>query len=90
MNHTEPTTPRTSDPLSEYVHHKKVPPLYPNLLTQSSMQWMIRNRADNGLEPHVMKWGNKIFIHLPSFSEWLDSHRGKAGAPIRATDYNEN
>jgi hypothetical protein len=70
------TTNPPKDPLSEYVHYSEIPRYYPRLITPNRIHWMIRNRDANGLDEHVLKVGNTLFVHLPSFADWLDSQRG--------------
>ncbi len=65
-----------ANPLGEYVHYSEVPLHYPDLITPNRIQWMIRHRHVNGLNKHVLKVGNALFVHLPSFAHWLDGQRG--------------
>ena len=64
------------NPLADYVHFSEVPQHHPTLITPHRIQWMIRNRFENGLSEHTLKIGNALYVHLPSFATWLDSQRG--------------
>ena len=69
------------NPLKEYLYYPEIPLHYPNLITPNAIQWMVRNRECNGLEPHILRVGRRLFVHLPSFSEWLESQRGVTDRP---------
>jgi len=76
MQTLKPTIDLSNKPLAEYVHYSEVPQHHPGLITPNRIQWMIRNRFENGLNEHVLKIGNALYVHLPSFEVWLAGQRG--------------
>lgn len=60
------------DRLSGYVACQHLSKLYPNLLTNNQVAWLMRNRETNGLKHCVVKLGKRLYIHLPSFQSWLE------------------
>lgn len=62
------------NPLNDFINPYEIPVKFPSLnLTAASMRWMLRQRAHTGLDACVRKFGRKIMIHLPSFTDWLMS-----------------
>ena len=45
---------------------------------KSSIRYYLFHREENGFAEVVTKIGRKIFIHEPSFGEWMDSKLGDA------------
>lgn len=56
---------------------KKIPELYPEAFTKSSMRWLLYNRKTNGFDCCVRKiGGKKILIDLDDFEAWIDKQQG--------------
>lgn len=55
----------------QYIYCMDLVKKYPELLTESSMRSLLRNRQTNGLSRAVRQVGKRLFIHLPSFEAWL-------------------
>ena len=51
---------------------------HPDLFTDGQMNWLIRNREQNGLSEAgaVLQVGRKIYINKPKFLEWFMGQRG--------------
>ena len=86
MQNRQNHTGLDQNPLSEYAHYTEVPQHFPGLITPNRIQWMIRNRFENGLNQHVLKIGKTLYVHLPSFATWLDSQRGMTQDQIATID----
>ena len=43
---------------------------------EHQIRWLLRFRAENGLDAHVLKIGKEIYIHKPGFLLWLNEQRG--------------
>ena len=67
--------PEYRDALSGFVHYTELPNRYPNLFTQNTIRWLVRNRQENGLEPAIIKVGNKLFVDLTKLTEWVRQQR---------------
>ena len=68
MQNRQNHTGLDQNPLSEYAHYTEVPQHFPGLITPNRIQWMIRNRFENGLNQHVLRIGKTLYVHLPSFA----------------------
>lgn len=54
---------------TDIVHMNRYPFSYWHL------QWMLRNRAKNGLDKIMRKTGKRIMLRLDLFDEWLENHQ---------------
>lgn len=51
---------------------------YPDKFTKSQLQWALRFREKNGLDAAVVKLGRRLYLHRPTFMQWLVSRRRSA------------
>jgi hypothetical protein len=51
--------------------------MYPTKFTNPQLNWLLRNRKQNGLEKSgaVFSVGRKFYINLPLFTVWLTSKK---------------
>jgi hypothetical protein len=55
---------------------KKLPELYPNAFTESSIRWLIFNEHVNGFNTCVRRLGSKVLIDLDAFESWIAKQGG--------------
>ncbi|MGE3319095.1 MAG: hypothetical protein AB7I18_07340 [Candidatus Berkiella sp.] len=55
---------------------KKIPQLYPDIFTESSIRWLIFNEKQNGFSQCIRRIGKKVLIDLDSFEAWIDEQGG--------------
>ncbi|MEO8401839.1 MAG: hypothetical protein ABI597_08615 [Gammaproteobacteria bacterium] len=55
---------------------KKIPSLYPNVFTESSIRWLIFNEKANGFSACIRRLGRKVLIDLDAFESWIDEQGG--------------
>jgi len=60
---------------AEYIHARTLPEHTKGLFTPASTDWLIRNRATNGLEQHIKKVNGKLYLNFPGFMTWFESHQ---------------
>ena len=48
---------------------------FPQLFSDKQLNWLLRNRARNGLSMAVVKVGRQIFIDKAAFEAWLETNR---------------
>ncbi|MFV8817149.1 hypothetical protein [Haliea sp. E17] len=75
---THPQTPAHTDAaeeLREYVASSDLPRLFPRQFSTAQIQWVMRQRHVNGLEHAVIRLGKKLYVHLPSFRDWVVAQR---------------
>lgn len=65
-----------TDSLKEFVSVQGLVELYPHLISENQLRWVLRDRQNNGLQPAVKKLGKKLMIHVPSFVAWLMKQEG--------------
>jgi len=58
-----------------YIHARTLPEQTNGLFSPASTDWLIRNRATNGLEKHIKKVNGKLYLNFPGFMEWFESHQ---------------
>ena len=47
-------------------------------LTHGAVRWLIFNADSNGLESALVRVGNRVFIDVDRFNEWLEERRGRS------------
>ncbi len=57
---------------STYCRASEIPNLLPNLFTERQWEWVMRNRASNGVSKAVRKLGGRLFIHIPDLYTVLE------------------
>ena len=62
--------------LNEYKKKEKFLEDNQSLFTESQLDWLIRQRANNGLNDSgaLMKISNRWYIHTDKFTQWFSSH----------------
>ncbi|CAB4128464.1 hypothetical protein UFOVP270_16 [uncultured Caudovirales phage] len=56
---------------------KKIPILYPDAFTESSIRWLVFNEKQNGFSKCIRRIGRKVLIDLDSFESWIDTQDGR-------------
>ncbi|HAT8370926.1 TPA: DNA-binding protein [Legionella pneumophila subsp. pneumophila] len=51
---------------------KKIPALYPDAFTESSIRWLIFNEHQNGFSRCIRRIGKKVLLDLDQFESWID------------------
>lgn len=51
---------------------------YPNVLTEYTLRWQLRDREKNGLSRACVRVGKKILISKTRYEEWLAAKAEKA------------
>lgn len=69
----------TAVELPQFTTVEQLANKYP-AFTQSSLRWMLFNRATNGLDAAVVQIGRRVLIDEQAFVAWLRTHRGNAKA----------
>ena len=55
---------------------KKIPSIYPDVFTESSIRWLIFNEHANGFSSCVRRLGRKVLIDLDAFESWIAKQGG--------------
>ena len=65
MTIAQSATPPTTDvgSLNDIVPYKKIPLLYPNLVSFDAWPWLVKNRNNNGLGRAFHKIGKSLFVN---------------------------
>ena len=75
-------TPRESDvdisDLSELATIDELVASYPKKFTKAQLQWQLRFREENGLDAAVIKFGRRIYFHVPTLLRVMASRRSVA------------
>ena len=56
---------------------KKIPAIYPDAFTESSIRWLIFNEKTNGFSCCVKRIGRKVLIDLDQFESWINEQGGQ-------------
>ncbi len=56
---------------------KKIPIIYPDSFTESSIRWLIFNEKHNGFTRCIRRIGRKVLIDLDQFESWIDEQGGQ-------------
>ena len=59
--------------LAEFALPEQLSDQYPQF-PPARLRWWLRERERNGLAPHVRKLGKQLYLHVPGFVRWVDSH----------------
>lgn len=64
---------QTSDtlPLDDLYTINDLAAKYPNILTEYTLRWQLRDRAKNGLGPACVRVGKNILISKSRYEQWL-------------------
>lgn len=57
--------------LSEYDTVDELVERHPEKFTRNQLEWVLRNRDENGLSDAVVKIGKRRYIHRPRFTRWF-------------------
>ena len=70
--------PQAAHDLSEYTPLDRIDQASNGLVTTNQMRWLVRGRETNGLDKYgvLVRFGRRLFVHMPSFLAWLDARRG--------------
>ncbi len=62
--------------LNEYKKKEKFLEDNQSLFTESQLDWLIRQRTNNGLDDSgaLMKISNRWYVHTDKFTQWFSSH----------------
>ena len=62
--------------LKDYQQKDQFLKEYESLITESQLEWLIRQRANNGLNDSgaLMKISNRWYVHTDKFTQWFSSH----------------
>ena len=67
-----------NEPLTGFENYETIDSLvkkYPHLFAVNTLRWQLRDRATNGLDKHVTRFGRKLYIFMPGFLEWFREQR---------------
>jgi hypothetical protein len=73
-NHSEQVN-TAADDLADFIPIWDLPLDFPALFTKAKVQWMMRQRHENGLEKAIIKIGKTMYVHLPSLRDWVIKQR---------------
>lgn len=59
--------------LTEFALPEQIAEQYPQF-PEPRLRWWLRERKRNGLDQHVRKLGKQLYVHVPGFTRWVDSH----------------
>lgn len=57
--------------LDEYTTIDGMVDDHPDLFSKTQLRWALRYRSSNGLAEHTLKFGKRLYIHVPGFVTWL-------------------
>ena len=70
-------TQATPIPLEDLSTIQELAAEHPNLLTEATLRWQLRHRAENGLSQACVQVGKKLLISRTRYAGWLGSRAGK-------------
>lgn len=62
-------------PKKRWATVKMMPNIYPGIVTESGLRWMIFNEFQNGFHQCIRRLGGKVLIDLDEFELWIDSSK---------------
>jgi hypothetical protein len=72
-------TCRSTPPILELFNKQGLVERHPSMLTESRVQWALRNRKSNGLAEAVYETrGGELLVHEPAFLRWFLNLDGRA------------
>lgn len=61
----------TETQLKDYLLIPSFAERYPEF-PESRLRWLIVKKKENGLEKVIRRIGRRIYIHVPSFLQWVE------------------
>ena len=65
-------------PKRRWATVKMMPEIYPGIVTESGLRWIIFNEFQNGFCKCIRRMGGKVLIDLDEFETWVDSSKREA------------
>jgi hypothetical protein len=62
-------------PKKRWATGKMMPEIYPGIVTESGLRWMIFNEFQNGFCSCIRRLGGKVLIDLDAFESWVESSK---------------
>jgi hypothetical protein len=58
--------------LSEFLDIESFVYQYPQF-NENQLRWLVVKKHVNGLRPAIKKVGRRLYFHVPSFLDWMES-----------------
>ncbi|MCX7123822.1 MAG: hypothetical protein NTV32_09235 [Gammaproteobacteria bacterium] len=75
MMHDLMTNQTILTPKKRWATVKMMPTIYPGVVTESGLRWIIFNEFHNGFHECVRRMGSKVLIDLDDFEKWIDASK---------------